>query len=362
MKIGVIKEIKNQESRVGLTPNHVQALVLNKHVVYVEYDAGKGSGFEDSEYLQAGAQLTDASTAWSNADLIIKVKEPIETEYKYFRAGLIIYTYFHLASNRELTLELLKAKVTAVAYETVELPDKSLPLLTPMSEIAGKMAVQVGAHFLEKHAGGRGVLLSGIPGVKKGKVLIIGGGVVGVNAAKVASGMGAKVTLLDRNIERLRYLETLFHNEIELLVSTPATIEHEVKDTDLLIGAVLVTGSVAPKLVSEQMVKTMPSGSVIVDVAIDQGGCIATMDHYTTHEQPIYIKHDVIHYAVANMPGAVARTSTIGLTNATVKYVNIIADHGLERAVKLNPELLLGVNTIGGKVTCKEVEKAHFSD
>lgn len=359
MIISVLKEVKNQEFRVGLTPGNVQTLVASGHTVYVEFDAGIGSGFSNEEYQESGATLVTTAVAWENAEMVIKVKEPIPSEYKYFRENLILYTYLHLASNKELTLELLKHKMTAIAYETVELEDGSLPLLTPMSEIAGRMAIQVGAHFLEKHTGGRGILLSGLPGVKRGKVVIIGGGVVGVNAAKLAVGMGAKVTLIDRNISRLRYLETLFGNDVELLSSTPTVIAKEVLDAHLVVGAVLVTGAAAPKLVTEEMVKTMLPGSVLVDVAIDQGGCIETMDHYTTHEEPIYIKHGVIHYAVANMPGAVARTSTIGLTNETIVYAKILADLGYEAAVKEYPELQLGVNTKDGVILCEGVREAH---
>lgn len=359
MIISVIKETKQQEYRVGLTPMHVLDFIKAGHIIQIEDGAGIESGFTNEEYTAAGAIIVDTQVAWNSANLVIKVKEPTPSEYHFFRKGLIIYTYFHLASNKELTLALMEAEVTAIAYETIALPDGFLPLLAPMSEIAGKMAIQIGAHYLEKHQKGRGVLLSGIPGVKRGKVLIIGGGVVGTNAAKIAVGMGAMVTIVDHNVRTLQLLEQQFNGSVSLLLSHEHTIAKEILDADLVVGAVLVTGAVAPKLVSEQMVETMLQGSVIVDVAIDQGGCIETMDHYTTHENPIYIKHQVIHYAVANMPGAVARTATLGLTNVTSHYAQIIANLGVDEAAKNFPEIALGINTKNGVLLCEGVKRAH---
>ena len=358
MKISVIKEIKVQEYRVGLTPAHTQAFVQNGHTVYIEKDAGIGSGFENSEYEEAGALIVDTATAWNEADIIVKVKEPLNTEYQYFREGLIIYTYLHLASNIELIEALKASKVIAIGYETVELANGSLPLLTPMSEIAGRMATQVGAHFLEKTQGGRGILLSGVPGAERGRVVIIGGGTVGINAAKIAAGLGAKVLLIDRNIDKLRMLETLFGNKVELILSTPKTVREKVIEADLVIGAVLVAGAKAPKIVSEEVVKEMKKGSVIVDVAIDQGGCIETMDHYTTHDAPTFVKHDVIHYAVANMPGSVARTATIALTNVTTTYLHHIANLGYKDAIETYPELAKGVNIEDGRIVYPAVQEA----
>lgn len=361
MIISVIKEIKMHEYRVGLVPSHVQELTEQGHTVYVETDAGVGSGFSNEAYQEAGAQIVDASRAWAQADMVVKVKEPLPSEYAFFRKGLIIYTYFHLASNQELAEALVQHNVIAIAYETIELEDGSLPLLAPMSEVAGRMAVQVGAQFLEKHAGGKGILLSGIPGVKRGKIVILGGGVVGINAAKIAIGMGAQVTILTRSIATLRYLETLFPQGVDLLTATKANIQAELVDADLLVGGILITGAAAPKIVTEAMVKSMQPGSVIVDVSIDQGGCIETIDHSTTHDDPVYIKHGVIHYAVANMPGAVARTSTLGLTNATSKYAYLLANLGYEKAIATYPELKKGVNVAQGEITCAAVIEA-FKD
>jgi len=358
MKISLLKEIKPQESRVGLTPANVAGLVRSGHEVMVETNAGENSGFIDSEYSKAGATITDAKTAWETAEMVVKVKEPIASEYQYFRAGLIIYTYFHLASNEPLTKALLENQVVAVAYETVELENHTLPLLTPMSEIAGRMAIQIAAHFSEKHQGGNGVLLGGIPGVRPGKIVIVGGGVVGMNAAQMAIGMGAEVVILDKSLERVRYLDTLFGNTATVLASSETAVAEETKTADVVVGAVLIPGSVAPKVVTKEMVKNMKAGSVIIDVAIDQGGCVETMDHYTTHEAPTYLVDNVIHYAVANMPGSVARTATIGLTNATARYANVIADLGLQQAMVKFPELAKGLNTKDGKITCLGVQLA----
>ena len=358
MKISLLKEIKAQESRVGLTPTNVADLVKKGHHVYVETNAGVASGFANEEYLSAGAELVDAKTAWDSAEMVVKVKEPIESEYQYFREGLIIYTYFHLASNEPLTKALLDSKVIAVAYETVELANGVLPLLTPMSEIAGRMAIQIAAHLSEKPHGGNGVLLGGIPGVHPGKVVIIGGGVVGLNAAQMASGMGAQVVIFDMNLERIRYLNQIFGNTVTVLASSEKAIFDEIRDADVLVGAVLIPGAAAPKIVTREMVASMKQGSIIVDVAIDQGGCVETIDHYTTHENPTYTVDGVIHYAVANIPGAVARTATIGLTNATAKYAMILANLGFEDALEMYPELRRGLNTKDGEITYPGVQAA----
>lgn len=358
MIISVIKEIKNQEYRVGLTPAHAADFIANGHVILVEEDAGVGSGFKNEEYEKVGAKIVTTEDAWNKAELVVKVKEPLPSEYKYFREGLILYTYLHLASNLELTRELQRTGVTAIGYETVELPSGELPLLTPMSEIAGRMATQVGAHFLEKSQGGRGILLSGVPGAERGRVVIIGGGVVGLNAARIATGLGAKVVLLDRNVNTLRMLEAIFGNKVELILSTKETLHEKVVEADLVIGAVLITGQKAPKLVSEETVKSMKKGSVLVDVAIDQGGCIETMDHVTTHDDPIFVKHGVLHYAVANMPGAVSRTATIALTNVTAKYLHLIADLGVDYATMKYPELYKGINVMNGEIICPGVKQA----
>lgn len=358
MRISVLKEIKPQEERVGLTPANVVELIHAGHEVFIEKNAGIGSGFSNEEYQINGAIIVDAKTAWNKADMVIKVKEPIESEYQYFREGLIIYTYFHLASNEILTRTLLNAKVISIAYETVELKNHTLPLLTPMSEIAGRMAIQIAAHFCEKHQGGNGVLLGGIPGIRPGKIVIVGGGVVGMNAAKMAIGMGAEVVIFDKNLDRVRYLDTLFGNTATVLTSSELAIAEETKTADVVIGAVLIPGAVAPKVVTKEMVTAMKPGSVIIDVAIDQGGCIETTDRYTTHEHPTYLVDGVIHYAVANMPGAVARTSTIGLTNTTAKYAAIIANVGYKEAINRYPELAKGLNTEAGKIIHPGVQTA----
>lgn len=359
MKIGIPKEIKNNENRVAMTPAGVDMLVRAGHQVLIEKSAGIGSGFTDEEYMYYGARLLDqAKDVWEESEMILKVKEPQPSEYPYFRENLILFTYLHLAPEPELTKALMEKKVTAIAYETIQLENGSLPLLTPMSEVAGRMAVQIGAQYLEKQEGGKGVLLAGVPGVLPAEVVIIGGGIVGTNAAKIALGMGARVTLLDINPERLRQLDDQFSGRLQTVMSNSFNIAQAVKTADLLIGAVLIPGRRAPRLVTEDMVKGMEPGSVIVDVAIDQGGSIETIDRVTTHSNPTYTKHGVVHYSVANMPGAVPRTSTLALTNVTVPYVMQIADKGLFRAIRENKALSLGVNVIEGQVTYQAVAES----
>lgn len=359
MLIGLPKEIKNNENRVGLTPGAVSVLTRKGHVVLVEKNAGLGSGFEDHEYAEAGAKLVDKNTdVFHNAEIVVKVKEPLESEYDLLKPGQTLYTYLHLAPNRPLTEALLRNKVTGIAYETVALDNGSLPLLAPMSDVAGRMAVQIGANLLQKYSGGMGILLGGVPGVKPANVIIAGGGVVGTNAAKIAAGMGANVTVLDINIQRLRYLDDIFSGRVHTLVCNPFNVANAVKEADLLIGAVLVTGASAPVLVTEDMVKTMKKGSVIVDVAIDQGGSIETIDRVTTHDNPSYEKYGVIHYSVANMPGAVPRTSTLALEAATLPYLIELADKGVEKALTENTALRKGLNTMKGKLTCGSVAKS----
>ncbi|KGP73633.1 alanine dehydrogenase [Pontibacillus yanchengensis] len=359
MKIGVPKEIKNNENRVAMTPAGVITLKSSGHEIFVESTAGEGSGFTNEEYQEAGATIVStAKEAWSQ-DMVMKVKEPLPEEYEYFHNGLILFTYLHLAPEPELTKALIENKVVAIAYETVQSKKGSLPLLTPMSEVAGRMASQIGAQFLEKSRGGMGILLSGIPGVKRGRVSIIGGGVVGTNAAKIAMGLGADVTIIDLNPERLRELDDIFGSKINTLMSNPLNIAHALSESDLVIGAVLIPGAKAPKLVTEDMVKDMQDGSVIVDVAIDQGGIFETTDRITTHDNPTYEKHGVLHYAVANMPGAVPRTSTIGLTNVTVPYALQLANKGYQKACLDDESLLKGINTLDGYVTYKAVAEAH---
>lgn len=362
MRIGVPKEVKNNENRVAMTPAGVMNLIQFGHEVYIETGAGIGSGFSDRDYMSAGAHIVQtAEEAWA-MEMVIKVKEPIQSEYMYFREGLILFTYLHLAAEPDLTSALINNKVAGIAYETVQLPNRTLPLLTPMSEVAGRMAAQVGAQFLEKIHGGKGILLSGVPGVQRGNVTIIGGGVAGTNAAKMAIGLGAKVTMIDLNPDRLRQLDDIFGREVTTLISNPYNIAEAVKDSDLVIGAVLIPGAKAPKLVTEEMIKTMSPGSVIVDIAIDQGGIFETTDRITTHDHPTYEKHGVVHYAVANMPGAVPRTSTIALTNVTVPYAVQIANKGCKKACLDNEALLKGVNTLNGCVTYKAVAEAHSLD
>ncbi|MCC2930578.1 MULTISPECIES: alanine dehydrogenase [Bacillus] len=356
MIIGVPKEIKNNENRVALTPGGVSQLVSNGHRVLVESGAGLGSGFENEAYESAGAEIiADPKQVW-DAEMVMKVKEPLPEEYAYFRKGLVLFTYLHLAAEPELAQALKDKGVTAIAYETVS-EGRALPLLTPMSEVAGRMAAQIGAQFLEKPKGGKGILLAGVPGVARGKVTIIGGGVVGTNAAKMAVGLGADVTIIDLNADRLRQLDDIFGHQIKTLISNPVNIADSVAEADLLICAVLIPGAKAPTLVTEEMVKQMKPGSVIVDVAIDQGGIVETVDHITTHDQPTYEKHGVVHYAVANMPGAVPRTSTIALTNVTVPYALQIANKGAAKALEDNAALRAGLNTANGHVTYEAVAK-----
>ncbi|AOR99485.1 alanine dehydrogenase [Bacillus subtilis] len=356
MIIGVPKEIKNNENRVALTPGGVSQLISNGHRVLVETGAGLGSGFENEAYESAGAEIiADPKQVW-DAEMVMKVKEPLPEEYVYFRKGLVLFTYLHLAAEPELAQALKDKEVTAIAYETVS-EGRTLPLLTPMSEVAGRMAAQIGAQFLEKPKGGKGILLAGVPGVSRGKVTIIGGGVVGTNAAKMAVGLGADVTIIDLNADRLRQLDDIFGHQIKTLISNPVNIADAVAEADLLICAVLIPGAKAPTLVTEEMVKQMKPGSVIVDVAIDQGGIVETVDHITTHDQPTYEKHGVVHYAVANMPGAVPRTSTIALTNVTVPYALQIANKGAVKALADNAALRAGLNTANGHVTYEAVAR-----
>lgn len=360
MIIGIPKEIKNNENRISLSPSGVQALIQAGHQVLVEAGAGIGSGFSDSVYKAAGADIISSNQeVWQRAKMIMKVKEPLAEEYSFFQEDQIIFTYLHLAANAELTNSLVQKKVIAIAYETIQLENRSLPLLTPMSEVAGRMSVQIGAQFLEKPHGGRGVLLGGVPGVSPGRVVIVGGGIVGTNAAKMAMGLGADVTILDINTDRLRYLDDLFGGRLRTVMSSSYNIAAEASKADLLIGAALIPGARAPKLVTEEMVKEMLPGSVIVDVAIDQGGSVETIDRVTTHSSPTYVKHDVVHYAVANMPGAVPRTSTIALTNATVPYALQLANLGLEGSCQNRPELMKGINVMKGHITYPAVAEAH---
>lgn len=359
MRIGVPKERMNNENRVAMTPAGVVSLKNAGHEVLIEAGAGLGSGFTDEQYSEVGATIVATSKEAWETDLVMKVKEPLPEEYEHLKEGQMIFTYFHLANEERLTKELLEKKVTAIAYETVQLPNRALPLLTPMSEVAGRMSTQIGAQFLEKTYGGKGVLLAGIPGVKRAKVTVIGGGVVGTNAAKVAVGLGADVTIIDLNPDRLRQLDDIFGSSLKTVMSNPMNIAEAVSESDLVIGAVLIPGSRAPKLVTEEMVKRMSEGSVIIDVAIDQGGIVETSDRVTTHDNPTYTKHGVVHYSVANMPGAVPRTSTIGLTNVTIPYALQIANQGFVEAVLSDDALLKGVNTYNGHVTYQAVAESH---
>jgi len=359
MIIGVPKEIKNNENRVALTPGGAAMLLAAGHQVLVEAGAGEGSGFADEAYRSEGATLLeDAAAVWNGSEMIMKVKEPLPAEYGYFRPGLTLFTYLHLAAAGDLAERLVQAGVTGIAYETIQLPGGALPLLTPMSEVAGRMSVQIGAHLLEKFYGGRGVLLGGVPGVPPADVVILGGGIVGTNAAKMALGLGASVVVIERNAERLRALDDIFGGRLRTLMSSPHNIAAAVQRADLLIGAVLIPGARAPRLVTEAMVRQMKPGAVIVDVAVDQGGSIETIDRVTTHSEPTYEKHGVIHYAVANMPGAVPRTSTLALTNVTLPYALALANKGVAQAVAANPALKLGVNTCRGAVTHPAVAEA----
>jgi alanine dehydrogenase len=353
--IGLPKEIKDNEYRVGLTPAGVRALTDAGHRVLVEKSAGDGSGFDDPLYTRAGATIIDsADDVWAEGEMIVKVKEPIAPEYPRMREGQLLFTYLHLAPDNELTEQLLKRKVTGVAYETITDRRGTLPLLTPMSEVAGRMAIQVGAHYLEKMSGGRGILLGGVPGVPAARVVIIGGGVVGTNAAKIAVGMGAHVTIIDNNLDRLRELDDIFLSKISTLASSAYMIHDAVSQADLIIGAVLVHGAAAPKLVTRNMLKDVTDGAVIVDVAVDQGGCVETT-HPTTHSDPTYYVEGVLHYCVANMPGAVPRTSTFALTNATLPYALKLANRGFKAAVLSDGDLKAGVNTYAGKLTYEAV-------
>lgn len=359
MNIGVPKEIKNNENRVAITPAGVAAFVKDGHRVLIQDQAGEGSGISNEDYIQAGAEIVPSpEEVFAGADMIMKVKEPLPQEFGFYKEGQILFTYLHLAPEPELTRVLLDKKIVGIAYETIQLDNGALPLLTPMSEVAGRMSVQIGAHYLEKPQGGKGILLGGVPGVPAADVVIIGGGVVGTHAAKMAIGLGAQVTIIDRSAERLRYLDDIFGGRIKTLISNSYNIEKSVQYADLLVGAVLIPGARAPHLVTEQMVMQMKPGSVIVDVAIDQGGSIETIDRVTTHDDPVYVKHGVIHYAVANMPGAVARTSTYALTNATIGYALEIANKGYMRAIKEDKALALGVNVMDGKLTYQAVAES----
>jgi len=355
MKIGLPKEIKDNEYRVGLTPAGVQALAHAGHEVYVQKTAGEGSGFTDEQYVKAGGKLLDsADEVWQTGDMIVKVKEPIAPEYPRMRENQLLFTYLHLAPEFELTKQMMDRKVTGVAYETITDVHGKLPLLTPMSEVAGRMSVQVGATYLEKMNGGRGILLGGVPGVPAANVVIIGGGIVGTEAAKMAVGLGAKVTIIDRNLDRLRQLDDIFLSKVQTLASSRYAIEEAISHADLVIGAVLVVGAAAPKLVTRDMLHLIPNGAVLVDVAVDQGGCFETT-HATTHSNPTYYEEGVLHYCVANMPGAVPRTSTFALTNATLPYALDLANKGFEQAIKDDDGLREGVNTYAGKLTYEAV-------
>ena len=362
MIVGIPKEVKIRESRVGITPAGVRALVAAGHRVLVQAGAGIGSGIPDSTYVQAGAKtVNQASEAWA-ADMVIKVKEPQPAEFQFLHSKQILFTFLHLAAEKKVTDELLERKVTSIAYETIQEPDGSLPLLSPMSEVAGRMSVQIGAFYLQSswdsNFAGKGVLLAGVPGVAPGRVVVIGGGVAGTNAARIALGMGAAVTILDLNVTRLEYLEHIFQGRLVTLMSNFDNIEESVLKADLVVGAVLVPGARAPKLVTRNMISQMASGSVIVDVAVDQGGCVETCKP-TSHESPTFVVDGVVHYCVTNMPGAVSQTSTFALTNATLKYATAIAEHGPERAAQKNPAILKGFNTYQGKAVHEAVALAH---
>ena len=359
MKIGCVREIKNNEYRVGLTPDNVKAYVAAGHHVYMEKGAGVGSGFTDNEYVDAGASLLDeAADVWKMCDMMIKVKEPLPEEYPLFHDGLILYTYLHLAADPGQLEALLRGKVRAVAYETIQEKDHSLPCLAPMSQIAGRLSIQEGAKYLEKKFGGEGILLAGVPGTPKANVVILGGGTVGMNACKIAVGMGANVTILDVNLKRLEELDNMFGAHIQTLVSNDSNVERVLRDADLVIGSVLIPGGSTPKLFKAKYLPEMKNGAVFVDVAIDQGGCGET-SHVTTHDDPVYVQGGVVHYCVGNMPGAVPRTSTIALTNATIRYGLQIAADGIEEACRKSEVIRSGVNTWDGKLTCKNVALAH---
>jgi len=362
MIIGILKEIKTEENRVCMTPAGVEVMITNGHKVLVEKGAGSGSGFEDSAYLKSGADIIATSREiFEKSDMVMHVKEPLPAEYDLIRQGQIVFTYLHLAAAEELTKALIKSKAVCIAYETIQKPDRSLPLLTPMSEVAGRMAIQQGAKYLEMAQGGHGVLLGGVPGVDPGNVVVIGGGIVGTNAAKMACGLGAKVYILDMNLDRLRYLSDVMPANCFGLFSSPATLRELIQQADVIIGAVLIPGAKAPKLITREMLKMMKPGTVLVDVAIDQGGCFET-SKATTHGNPIYTVDGVVHYCVANMPGAVPRTSTMALTNATLPYAVEIANKGWKAAMQKNSDIKLGANVIDGKVTYKAVADAFGLD
>jgi alanine dehydrogenase len=358
VKIGVAKEIKADEYRVALTPAGARELVQHGHEVAIETGAGVGSSFADRAYEAAGARIASVDDVWAESDLLLKVKEPIEPEYERLREGLVLFTYLHIAADEPLTRALVDSGIAAVAYETVETNNGALPLLAPMSEIAGRLAAQAGAYFLEKPLGGRGLLLGGVPGVAPGRVVVIGGGMVGYNAAVIAIGLGANVTILERSLDRMRHLEEVLSGRVSLVMSSSLQIEESLRDADVVIGAVLIPGAVAPKLITRDMVRGMKDGAVLADVAIDQGGCAET-SRPTTHSEPVYTVDGVTHYCVANMPGAVPITSTKALTNATLPYVEEIADHGLAEAVARDAALARGVNVLEGKITYEAVADAH---
>jgi len=362
MIVGILKEIKTEENRVCMTPAGVEVMIANGHKLLVEKGAGSGSGFEDAAYIKAGAEIVGtAAEIFKKSDMVMHVKEPLPPEYDLIRENQIVFTYLHLAAAEELTKALIKTKSTCIAYETIQKPDRSLPLLTPMSEVAGRMAIQQGAKYLEMAQGGHGVLLGGVPGVDPGNVVVIGGGIVGINAAKMACGLGAKVYILDMNLDRLRYLSDVMPANCFGLFSSPATLRELIQRADVVVGAVLIPGAKAPKLITREMLKTMKPGSVLVDVAIDQGGCFETSKP-TTHGNPIYTVDGVVHYCVANMPGAVPRTSTMALTNATLPYAVEIANKGWKRAMQESNEIKLGANIVNGKVTYKAVADAFGLD
>ena len=361
MRIGVAKEIKPQEYRVALTPAGARELVQRGHEVVVEQGAGLGSSFSDADYEATGARVATVDEVWAQAELLLKVKEPIAPEYGRLREDLVLFTYLHIAADEPLTRALAESGIAAVAYETVETDDRRLPLLAPMSEVAGRLAAQAGAHYLEKPKGGRGLLLGGVAGVAPGKVVVIGGGIVGYNAAVIALGLGAQVTILERSVDRMRHLEEILHGRVNLVMSSTLELESNIVDADVVIGAVLIPGALAPKLLTREMIAGMQEGAVFADVAIDQGGCAET-SHATTHDDPIYVVDGVTHYCVANMPGAVPVTSTKALTNVTLPYVEAIAEHGLATAVARDRALARGVNVLEGKITYEAVAEAHDLD
>lgn len=358
MKIGILKEIKNNENRVAITPNGVRELISNQHEVVIEFNAGINSGFSNEEYQKAGAKVTTNRKLVWQQELVIKVKEPLKEEYQYFREGLILFTYLHLAANLELTKELLKKKVIALAYETVQLENGHLPLLAPMSEIAGRRSVIFGATLLERNQQGMGILLTSVPGVQRSNVVIIGGGVAGYNAAQIAVGLQANVTILEINEERIRFLDQNLKHQCQILKSNLSNLEHALLSADLVISTILIPGAKAKKIVTESMVKKMKAGSVIIDIAIDQGGSVETITESTTHDEPIFIKHNVIHSAVANIPGAVAKTSTLALTNATLPYIITVANFGIKAAIEKKPELKSGVNCYFGSLVFSPIGQA----